>query len=167
MAKTSPLIIKKSKIKIENKMKNKKVKKGFFYGITANILLLGLTSLLTDVSGEIITAVLPLFFTSLGAGAVLIGLLGGLSDAGISIFKVIAGHWSDKIGKRKPFVAFGYTFSALAKFLLASATSWPQAFIARPLERFGKGIRDPPRDALMAETTIKKVHGKFLVFITL
>jgi len=136
------------------------MKKGLFYGITANIILLGVASLLTDISGEIITAVLPLFLTSLGAGAIIIGLVGGLSDAGISVFKVLSGYWSDKKGKRKPFIVFGYAFSSFSKLFIALSTTWPLVLIFRPLERFGKGIRDPPRDALMVETTEKKVHGK-------
>src|SRR3989344_5637552 len=119
----------------------KKIKKGLFYGITANILILGITSLLTDVSGEIITAVLPLFLTSLGATALIVGLVGGLSEAGISIFKVLSGHFSDKIGRRKPFIVFGYTFSAFSKLFIALATSWPMVLVFRPFERFGKGIR--------------------------
>lgn len=139
-------------------------RKGVFYGITFNIILLGLASLLMDISGEIITAVLPLFLTSLGAGTIIIGLVGGLSDAGISVFKVLSGYWSDKYGKRKPFVVFGYAFSSLLRFFIAISTTWPLVLVFRPLERLGKGIRDPPRDALMAETTSKKVHGKVFGF---
>ena len=135
-------------------------KRGILYGITLNIILLGIASLINDISGEMITGILPLFVTSLGAGAVSIGLLGGLSEAGISIFKVLSGNWSDNAGKRKPFVVFGYTFSSFAKFFLALSNTTLQTLIFRPLERLGKGIRDPPRDALMAETTEKKVHGK-------
>jgi len=135
-------------------------KQGIFYGITANVILLGLTSLLTDVSGEIITAILPLFLVSLGASAIVIGLVRGLSEAGISIFMVLSGHLSDKKGKRKPFIVFGYTFASFAKLLIAFSTTWPLVLIFRPLERLGKGIRDPPRDALIAETTMRKVHGK-------
>ena len=137
-----------------------KKKEGIFDGITANVILLGLASLLTDVSGEIITAVLPLFLTSLGAGAIIIGLVSGLSEAVISVFKVLSGYWSDKYGKRKPFIVFGYAFASFSKLLLAISTTWPLVLIFRPLERLGKGIRDPPRDAFIAETTMKKVHGK-------
>lgn len=134
--------------------------KGIFYGITTNIVLLGLASLLTDASGEIITAILPLFLTSLGAGAIIIGLVAGISEAGISIFKVLSGWLSDKTGKRKPFIVFGYAFASFSKLFIALATTWPMILIFRPLERFGKGVRDPPRDALMAETTERAVHGK-------
>ncbi len=135
-------------------------KREVFYGITTNVVLLGLASLLTDMSGEIITAILPLFLTSIGASTIIIGLIGGLSKAGISISNVISGHLSDKKGKRKSFIISGYTFAVITKFLLALSTTWPMVLIFRPLERIGKGIRDPPRDALMAETTERRVHGK-------
>lgn len=149
----------KKKINLQNKKG-----KGLFYGITSNIVILGITSLLTDVSGEMITAILPLFLTSLGASTVILGLVGGLSDAGISIFKVFSGYLSDKSGKRKQFIIFGYAFSSFSKFFIAIANSWPMILVFRPLERLGKGIRDPPRDALMAETTKKEVHGKVFGF---
>ncbi len=151
--------------KLGQKLKlNSKNEKSIFYGITVNVLLLGLTSLLMDVSGEIITAILPLFLASLGAGAVVIGLVGGISDSVVSIFKVLSGYWSDKTGKRKPFVLFGYTFSSLSRFFIAISTTWPMILFFRPMERLGKGVRDPPRDALLAETTMRKVHGRVFGF---
>ncbi|MBU2523316.1 MAG: MFS transporter [Nanoarchaeota archaeon] len=140
------------------------MKKSISYGITLNIILLGLASFFMDIGGEIITAVLPLFLTSLGAGSIIIGLIGGFSDAGTSIFKIISGYWSDKTERRKPFVIFGYAFSSFSRFFIALATTWPLVMIFRPLERLGKGIREPPRDALMAETTKRKVHGKVFGF---
>ncbi len=147
-------------------MKKKKIsfRKKLFYGITLNVFLLGLTSLFMDIGGEIITAVLPLFLTSLGAGSIAIGLVGGISDSVLSIFKILSGYLSDKAKKRKHFVIFGYSFSSFSRFFIALSNSWPLVLIFRPLERLGKGIRDPPRDALMAETTKRKVHGKVFGF---
>jgi len=135
-------------------------KKSFLYGITTNVILLGLTSMFMDVSGEIITAILPLFLSSLGAGAIAIGFIGGISDSAVSIFKIISGYLSDKTGKRKPFVIFGYAFSSISRFFIAISSTWPMILVFRPLERLGKGIREPPRDALLAETTKREVHGK-------
>jgi len=130
------------------------------YGITANVILLSLTSLLTDISSEIITPLIPLFIASLGASGLIIGILGGLSDSVASIFHLFSGYWSDKTGKRKQFIIMGYSASAVAKLFMSLATSWIHIFIFRPIERIGKGIRDAPRDAVLAETTPKSVHGK-------
>jgi len=140
-------------------------KRGLFYGISSTILLLGLASFFTDLSSELIVPILPLFIASLGGTGLIIGLIGGLSDAAISVFKVFSGYWSDRMGKRKSLIIFGYSFSAIAKSIMALATSWWHVLILRPMERVGKGVREPPRDALAAETTDKKIHGK--VFGTL
>ena len=139
---------------------NKKIKKGLMYGITANVILLSLTSLLTDISSEIITPLIPLFITSLGASALIVGILGGLSDSVAGLFYLFSGYWSDLKGKRKSFIIGGYSISALTKLFMSLATSWIHIFILRPIERIGKGMRDPPRDTLLAETTPKEVHGK-------
>ncbi len=133
--------------------------KGLFYGITINVFLLGITSLLTDLSSEIIVPLLPIVMTSLGASAILIGLLGGLNESVISIMHLASGYIADKTGRRKNIVIFGYSTSALVKLFMAFSTSWLQILILRPLERIGKGVREPPRDAILAETTPKKVHG--------
>jgi len=136
------------------------IKRGLMYGITANVILLGLTSLLTDVSSELIVPLIPLFMASLGAGGLVIGILGGLSDSVVSIMQLFSGYWSDLKGKRKPFIFFGYSASAITKLFMSLSTAWLHIFILRPVERIGKGMRDPPRDALLAETTPKEVHGK-------
>jgi len=140
-------------------MKNK-----FWYGISATVILLSVTSLLTDVSSEIIRAVLPLFLTALGAGGVAVGLIGGMSDTFASLFKVFSGYLSDKTGKRKPYIFSGYSMSSIAKLFISLSTSWIHVLIFQPIERIGKGVRDPPRDALLAETTPKAIHGKIFGF---
>jgi len=142
----------------------KSIKRGLMYGITANVILLSLTSLLADISSEMIQPILPLFITALGAGGLIVGILGGLSDSFASIFHMISGHLSDKTGKRKSFIIGGYSISAVAKLFMAAAKSWIAILILRPIERIGKGIREPPRDAILAETTPKSVHGKVFGF---
>ena len=87
-----------------------------------NIYLLGLVSLLNDASSEIIQPILPLFISSLGAGGLAVGLIGGLSDGLPSLLKLFSGYWSDRLGRRKPLVATGYAISAVGKLLLALAT---------------------------------------------
>ncbi len=125
-----------------------------------NIYLLGLVSLLNDASSEIIQPILPLFISSLGAGGVAIGLIGGLSDGLPSLLKLLSGLWSDKLKRRKPLVAAGYGISAVGKLLLALATTWQQVFVLKTLERSGKGIRSAPRDAIIAESAPREGRGR-------
>ncbi|MBN2251096.1 MAG: MFS transporter [Candidatus Altiarchaeota archaeon] len=125
-----------------------------------NIYLLGLVSLLNDASSEIIQPILPLFISSLGAGGLAIGLIGGLSDGLPSLLKLLSGYWSDRLKRRKPLVAAGYGISAVGKLLLALAASWQQVFILKTLERSGKGIRSAPRDAIIAESAPREGRGR-------
>lgn len=125
-----------------------------------NIVLLGIVSLLNDLSSEIIQPILPLFIASLGGGALAVGLIGGISDGIPSLLQVFAGFWSDRKGRRKPVVMGGYALSALGKFLLSFSASWQQVFLLRVLERSGKGIRSAPRDAMISESADANNRGK-------
>jgi len=136
-------------------------KKQIFRGITKNILILGLVSLFTDLSSQMIFPLIPLFLTSsLGVGASIVGMIEGAAEATASLFKVASGYWSDKIKKRKPFVLFGYSLSTLIKPLFALANVWIFVLLIRVLERIGKGIRNAPRDAIVAESCDESVRGK-------
>jgi MFS family permease len=126
---------------------------------SGNIVLLGLVSLLNDISSEVIQPVLPLFITALGGSSMAIGLIGGVSDGLPSIFKLLAGYWSDRAGRRKPLVVGGYGLSALAKLLLAFSASWQQVFLFKTVERCGKGIRSAPRDAMISESAAESRRG--------
>ncbi|MHA1358766.1 MAG: MFS transporter [Candidatus Helarchaeota archaeon] len=128
-----------------------------------NVILLGLTSLITDSSSEIIFPLMPFFLTALVAlgGSVieiglLIGFIGGLGDSLSSVLKAISGFWSDKIHKKKPFVVAGYSISAGAKLFFPLSINGGQVAAVRVIERTGKGIRDAPRDAIIAESTEAK-----------
>ena len=125
-----------------------------------NILLLGFVSLLNDISSEIIQPVLPIFIASLGGGGLAVGLIGGISDGLPSLFKVLAGCWSDRLGKRKPLVVAGYALSAVGKLFLPIATTWQHVFLLKTLERSGKGVRSAPRDAMISESTDKSNRGR-------
>lgn len=125
-----------------------------------NIILLGLTSLLADFSSEMIQPLLPFFIVALGGAGIAIGLVGGMGDALAAIFKVMSGHWADQRRKYKRFVYLGYGFSAMAKFLFPLVQTWQQAFVLRPVERIGKGLRDAPRDAIVSESVKESVRGK-------
>ena len=115
---------------------------------------LGIVSLLMDISSELIHSLLPVFLvTVLGASTATVGLIEGVGEATAAIGKVFSGALSDRIGKRKLLTVIGYGLSALTKpvFPLAS-TGW-QVLGARFVDRIGKGIRDAPRDALIADIT--------------
>ncbi|MFH0904714.1 MAG: MFS transporter [Methanobacteriota archaeon] len=135
--------------------------KQIFKGITRNIFILGVVSLFTDLSSQMVFPLIPLFMVSvLGAGAYAVGIVEGAAETTSSLFKMISGYWSDKIKKRKPFVLLGYSLSSLTKPLFAFATVWYFVLFVRVIERIGKGLRTAPRDALVAESCDERVRGK-------
>lgn len=118
-----------------------------------NIILLGITSLLTDISSEMVYPILPIYLvTQLGAGPAILGLIEGIAESLASLIKVFSGYFSDKTKKRLPFTILGYSSSTLGKFILYISTNWFYVLAARTVDRFGKGIRTAPRDALIAES---------------
>lgn len=125
-----------------------------------NVFLLGLVSLLNDISSEIIQPILPIFIESLGGGSLAVGLIGGFSDGLPSIIQVFSGYWSDHFGKRKPLVVAGYGLSAFTKLLLPFSGTWQQVFVLRTVERCGKGIRSAPRDAMISESAPEVTRGR-------
>lgn len=125
-----------------------------------NIILLGIVSLINDISSKMILAVLPLYIKQLGGAGVAVGLISGGGESIASLLKVLSGYWSDKIGRRKPFVFSGYGLSAIAKLLFYFAQSWPVILILRGAERTGKGLRSASRDALIAATAGQQARGK-------
>jgi MFS family permease len=132
-----------------------------FSGITRNIFIMGLVSLFTDLSSQMVFPLIPLFLTTvLGCGAYAVGIVEGAAETTASLLKVVSGYWSDKIRKRKPFVLFGYSMSTITKPLFAFANIWAFVLFLRVIERIGKGIRTAPRDALIAESCDESVRGK-------
>jgi MFS family permease len=124
-----------------------------------NVILLSIVSFLNDLSSEMIMPILPMFLELLGASSQLIGLVGGLRDSFASILKVVCGYWSDKTGKRKVFVYWGYGVSTVFKLLLAVSKTWSLAVVFASLERTGKGLRTAARDAIIADSVATK-RGK-------
>jgi MFS family permease len=134
-------------------------------GISRNVLLLSAVSLLTDVSSEMVYPLVPLFLaTTLGAPPSIVGMIEGFAEATASIFKWVFGALSDRLGKRKPFCLAGYGLAAFTKPLLAAASAWPVVLCARVLDRFGKGLRGSPRDALIADSTPPDLRGRAFGF---
>jgi MFS family permease len=130
-------------------------------GIGANIIILGLVSLFTDLGSQMVFPLIPLFLDGvLGASKTVIGLIEGSAETAASLLKVFSGYWSDKIKRRKPFVLAGYGLSSLSKPLFAFAYTWQAVFGIRIVERVGKGIRSAPRDSIIAESCADDVRGK-------
>jgi MFS family permease len=128
--------------------------------LPASIWALGFVSLLMDISSELIHSLLPVFLvTVVGVSTVVVGLIEGVAEATAAIAKVLSGALSDRIGKRKLLVGIGYALSAITKpvFPLAG-TAW-EVLAARFVDRIGKGIRDAPRDALVADITPPAIRG--------
>ena len=124
------------------------------------ILALGWVSFWMDVSSEMIYPLLPVFLSSLGVGSLAIGFVAGLSESTASFFRVISGFISDKLKKRKAVIIFGYGLSTLARPLLALSSSWGHVLGFRLIDRAGKGMRTPPRDALIAEASSSERYGR-------
>ena len=125
------------------------------------VVVLGLASLLTDVSTEMIHAVLPNFMsTVLKIGFAEIGFIEGLAETVASLLKIFSGALSDRIGKRKGLLLVGYGLSALVKPLFLLADSAAIVLAARAADRVGKGIRGAPRDALVADVTTSANRGR-------
>ena len=105
-----------------------------------------------------IAPLLPFYILTLGGAGIAVGLLAGMREGLSSLLKIIGGYLSDKIGKRKIFVVFGYLTSIIFRFLLLIAASWAQVVAFVSLERFGK-VRDAPRDAIIEDSTKKRGRG--------
>jgi MFS family permease len=133
---------------------------GKILGLNPNVFFLGMVSLLTDTSSEMIFTLLPLFLSKLGTATTIIGLIGGLSDGTDAIFRIFSGWLSDKVGKRKSLAVLGYSISTVVKPFMYLATSWGSVLAIRFSDRVGKGIRASPRDALVADSVTAEERGK-------
>ena len=130
-----------------------------------NVIALGVVSLLTDVSSEIIYPLLPLFLTSvLGVGPGAIGAIEGAAETTAALLKLASGWWSDRVSRRKPLIVAGYSLAAVARPLVAIAQSATQVLAIRVSDRVGKGIRNAPRDALIAESVDPSIRGRAFGF---
>ncbi len=137
-----------------------RTKRRLMAGISTNVLVLGVVSLLTDMSSEMIYPILPLFLVSIGATGLFIGLIEGAAETTASLLKVVSGWYSDRYRRRKPFILGGYGASSIVKPILVFATSPWHVLGIRITERVGKGVRSAPRDALIADSTDERVRGK-------
>lgn len=126
-----------------------------------NIYALGFVSFFTDVSSEMVFALLPLFLTGpLGASRTLLGLIEGMGEMLGYTVRMGSGALSDRSQRRKPLVALGYSLSAASKPFFGAAAGWVDAFVVRSLDRVGKGVRTAPRDALISESAPEAKVGR-------
>ena len=133
--------------------------------INQNIIFLGIVSLLTDLSSEMIFPILPIFLDHiLKASKFEIGIIEGAAEFTASFLKVFSGYISDRLGRKKAVVVAGYTISAFTKPLLYFAGNWKDVLVIRVVERTGKGIRTSPRDALISYYTQKEKSGRSFGF---
>lgn len=125
-----------------------------------NVLVISLVSLLNDASSEIIYPFLPLFLAlTLGASPIAIGLIEGGAESVSGLLKLFSGYFSDRRGRRKGLVVFGYGLASAMRPLLAFASSWPQVLAIRLADRVGKGVRSAPRDAMIADAAAPSERG--------
>jgi len=130
------------------------------HSLSPNVTLLGLVSLLTAMSSGMVYGLLPVFLVNvLGASIGFVGVMEGAAEAANSAMRLLSGAVSDRVGRRKPVVAFGYLLSAFNKLLFPVAESVFVVLVARVVDRFGKGIRDAPRDAFIADLTPTQIRG--------
>ena len=119
-----------------------------------------ITSLFADIGYEMATAVLPGFAAVLRLPAIAVGLIEGSADLISNLAKLGTGWLGDRLGRRKPFVVAGYALSGSALGLWALATGWPLLFAGKAIAWFGKGVRGPLRNAILAEAVPAQHRGK-------
>ncbi len=132
--------------------------------LNRNVVGMGVTSLLSDVSHEMATAVLPGFLMALGVSAAALGLIEGVADGVSSFVKLAAGWLSDRAGRRKPIAVGGYFITGTSTALFALAAGWPLVLFGRALGWFGRGVRGPARNAILASSVPAESRGKAFGF---
>lgn len=134
-------------------------------GLERNVFFTGLVSFFMDFSSEMIYPLVPIFLSSvLGVNKSVIGLIEGIAESTASLLKVFSGWFSDRLGKRKIFMLAGYGISTLSRPIIALSALWGHVLVFRFIDRFGKGIRGAPRDAIIAESTPIKNLGRSFGF---
>lgn len=133
-------------------------------GLSRNVYVVSLVSFFQDTASELLYPVLPFFVTGvLGAPPAVLGAIEGLADGIASAMKAVSGRLAD-LRHRRPLVATGYGISAAGKTILAAAGAWPAVMVARATDRVGKGLRGPPRDAIIADETTPANRGRAFGF---
>ncbi|NLU93140.1 MFS transporter [Chitinophaga sp. Ak27] len=132
--------------------------------LTRTVWILSVVSLLTDIASEMLYPIMPIYLKSIGFSVLLIGILEGVAEASAGLSKGYFGKLSDHAGKRAPFVRLGYTFSALSKPMMALTVYPLWIFLARTVDRVGKGIRTGARDAMLSDEATPATKGRIFGF---
>lgn len=128
--------------------------------LPSTVWLLGSISFFNDTAGELVYSLLPLYVTSvLMAGPKVLGLIEGISEATGSLLKLISGIFYDRRRSAKRWIIAGYSFAGVSRPLLAFSASWPMVLLLRVGDRFGKGLRTSPRDALLSLSVPPEKRG--------
>ena len=128
--------------------------------LARNVKVLSAVSFFTDVASDMIYPLIPLFLSSvLGASTAMLGVIEGSAETVSSLLRLPAGWWSDRVGKRKPLILLGYGVAAIARPLIGLSQSAWQVLAIRVSDRFGKGVRSAPRDALIADSVLESQRG--------
>jgi MFS family permease len=126
-----------------------------------NIIYVGLLSFFGGISQDVFSPILPIYLTSvLGFDKTIIGIAEGIVTASANFFGIVAGFLSDKFKRQKPIIFLGYFLSMIGRILLISYTSIGSVISLRLLDGAGKGIKEPPKDVLIAGSSKKGVRGK-------
>jgi MFS family permease len=134
------------------------------FWLNRTVLGIALTSLFSDWSHEIATAVLPAFLGSLGATVAWLGIIEGLSDGLSSFAKLGSGFYTDRLPRRKQIASAGYLVTVIATASFALATAAWHILIARAVAWLGRGVRTPVRKALLAGAVDRAVYGRAFGF---
>jgi MFS family permease len=129
-------------------------------GLPGAVIALGVVSLFNDTAGDMINPLLPAFIAALGGGPEVLGVIEGIADAVASLLQLASGYLADRIGRLKAVTMAGYSIAAIARPLLALATSWWHVLLVRFGDRLGKGVRGAPRDRLIADAAPRKLRGR-------
>ena len=133
--------------------------------LSRNVVALGLVSLFTDAATEMIVPLLPAFVTIvLGGGPLALGWIEGASDTASSVLKLLSGRWADRTGRNRPFVIAGYSLASVVRPLVALATAPWHVLVVRLTDRVGKGLRNSPRDAMLAASVSPDERGRAFGF---
>ena len=138
--------------------------KRFFADIPRNILIVSFVALASGFGQDLISSVLPGYLVAIGLSRASIGLIDGLLQGTTSLFRFVSGLLSDRFHNRKSFVFLGYILSSLSRPLLALTATFPWIAALRIVDGVGKGTKDAPRDALVADSSIPGQTGRSFGF---
>lgn len=143
---------------------NSNTKRNAVSFLSRNVIVLSIVSFFTDIATEMLYPIMPLYLSDIGYGIILIGLIEGITQLVAGVIKLASGVYSDHLQQRKGLVNIGYSISALAKPMMGLFPTYWAIFGFRLLDRFGKGVRNAPRDALLADVSTPVNRGRVFGF---